>query len=121
MKTQDTANNILVDFNAESQRDLLGDSGTTPLGITPFQFNDCVDEFLIRSFGARLMTALGRKQHAVFSLRQLAVEMQQSGRLQDDCGTYNADRVHKKDAQTGDDTLDGAEVGSTLAAAIENQ
>ena len=30
MNAQDTANHILVDFNAESQGDLLGDSGTTP-------------------------------------------------------------------------------------------
>jgi hypothetical protein len=106
MIAQDTANNILIDFNAESQGDLLGDSGTTPLGIMPFQINDCVDEFLIRSFRARLTPALGRKQHAVFSLRQHAVEMQQSGRLQDDCGTQNASRVRKKSAQTGDDTLE---------------
>jgi len=69
MTTQDTAHHILIAFNAESHRDLLGDSGTTPLGITPFQFNDCVDEFLIRSFRARLTPALGRKQHAVLSLR----------------------------------------------------
>jgi hypothetical protein len=110
----------LISFNAESQRDLLDDSGTTPLGITPFQFNDCVDEFLIRSFRASLMPALGRKQHAVFSFRQHAVEIQQSRRLQDDVGTQNAGRVHEKDAQTGDDTFCGAEVGRTIAAAIED-
>jgi hypothetical protein len=117
MNAQDTANNILVDFNAESQRDLLGDSGTTPVGITPLHFSYCVDEFSIRSFRARLTPALGRKQQAVFSLRQLAVEIDQRGRLQDDCTTQNAGWVHEKDAQTGDDTLGGAEVGS----AIENQ
>jgi hypothetical protein len=115
MNAQDTTNNIFVDFNAESQRDLLGDSGTTPGGITPFQFNDCVDEFFIRSFRARLEPALGRKQHAVLSSRQHVVEMQQSGRLQDDGGAYNACRAHKKGAQTGDDTLCGVQVGSTLA------
>jgi hypothetical protein len=87
MNAQDTANNILVDFNAESQRHLLRDSGATPVGITSFQFNDCVDEFSIRSFRARLTPALGRKQHAVLSLRQHVVEMEQSGRLQDDGGT----------------------------------
>ena len=62
MNAQDTANSILVDFNAASQRDLLGDSGTTPVGITPLHFNYCVDEFSIRSFRARLTPALGRKQ-----------------------------------------------------------
>jgi hypothetical protein len=52
-------------------------------GITPLQFNDCVDEFFIRPFRARLTPALGRKQQAVLSFRQNVVEMQQSGRLQD--------------------------------------
>jgi hypothetical protein len=51
----------------------------------------------------------------------MLVEMQQSGRLQDDGGTQDAGWVHEKDAQAGDDTRGGAEVGSTLAAAIENQ
>jgi len=34
MNAEDTANNILVDCNAE--RDLLGDSGTTPVEIRRF-------------------------------------------------------------------------------------
>jgi hypothetical protein len=58
MNAQDTANNIFVDFNAESQHDLLGNTWTTLVGITPFQFNDCLDEFFIRSFRARLALAL---------------------------------------------------------------
>ena len=79
MNAQDTANNIFifVDFNAESQHDLLGDSGTNPVGIRPFQFDDCVDEFLIRSFRARPTFVLGRKQHEVLSFGQHSVEMQE--------------------------------------------
>ena len=61
MNAKDTANNIPVDFNAASQRDLLGDAGATPVGITPFQFKDCVNEFLIRPFRARLAPALEGK------------------------------------------------------------
>jgi hypothetical protein len=120
MNAQDTTNHILVDFNAKSQRDLLGDSGTTPGGITPLQFNYPIDEFFIRSFRASLTPALARKQHAALSFRQHVVEMQQRGRLQDDGGTQNACRVHEQGAQTGDDTLCGAQVGSTLAATIED-
>jgi len=119
MNAEDTANHILVDGNTESQGDLLGDAGTTPVEITPFQFNDCVDEFFIRSFRARRAPALGRKQHAVLSFGQHVVEMQQRG-CQDDGGTQNACLIHEKGAQTGDDTLGGEQVGSTLAAAIEN-
>jgi hypothetical protein len=120
MNAEDTANHILVDCNAESQGDLLGDAGTTPVEITPFQFNDCVDEFFMRSFRARRTPALARKQHAVLSFGQHVVEMQQRGWLQDDGGTQNACRVHEKGAQTGDETVRGAQVGSTLAAAIED-
>ena len=43
MNAQDTANNILVDLDGESQRDLLGNSGTAPGGITPFHFADSDD------------------------------------------------------------------------------
>jgi hypothetical protein len=105
MNAEDTANNILLDCNAESQRDLLGNSGAAPVEITPFQFNDCVDEFFIRSFRARLTPALARKQHAILSFLQHVVEMQQSARLQSNGGTEDACRVHEKGAQTGDDTL----------------
>jgi hypothetical protein len=48
------------------------------------------------------------------------MEMQQSARLQDDGGTGNACRVHEQGAQTGDDTLCGVQVRSTLAATIED-
>ena len=120
MNAEDTANHILVDCNAESQRDLLGDSGTTPVEFTPFQFNDCFDQFFTRSFQARRTPALARKQHAVLSFGQHVVQMQQRGWPQDDGGTENACLVHQKGAQTGDETLSGAQVGSTLAAAIED-
>jgi hypothetical protein len=116
MNAQDTANNILVDFNAESQRYLLGDSGTTPVGITALHFNYGVDEFSIRSFRARLTPALGRKQ-AVFSLRQHAVEIEQRGRLQDDCTTQTRAGFMKRTHKPANETLGGAEAGS----AIENQ
>jgi hypothetical protein len=53
MNAQDTANNILVDLDGESQRDLLGNSGTAPAGTTPFHFNDGVGEFFLRSIRAR--------------------------------------------------------------------
>ena len=121
VNAQDTANNILVDLDTESQRDLLGNSGTAPVGVPPFHFHDGVDEFLLRSLRPRPTPALGRKQHAVLSFPQQVVEMQQSGRLQNDGGTQNACRAHEKGAQAGDDTIRGAQVGRTLAAAIEDQ
>ena len=67
------------------------------------------------------MPALGRKQQAVLSFPQQAVEMEQSGRLQNDGGTDNACGAHENRAQAGDDTVPAAEVRRTLAAAIENQ
>jgi hypothetical protein len=72
---------------------------------------------LFGPFRGRQMPPLGRKQQAVFSLHQHAVEIEQRRRLQDHCTTQNAGWVHEKDAQTGDDTLGGAEVGIP----IENQ
>ena len=53
MNSQHTPNNILVDVDTERQRDLLGDAGTTPVGITTFHCNDRVNEFFLRSLRAR--------------------------------------------------------------------
>jgi hypothetical protein len=61
-----------------------------------------------------------RKQHAVLSFHQHIMEMQQGGRLQNDGGAENACRPHEKGAQTGDDAIRLAQIGRTLAAAIED-
>ena len=63
----------------------------------------------------------GRKQHAVLSFAQHTVEMQQSGRLQNDGGTNGTCRAHEQGAQAGDDPIRGTQVGRTLAPAIEDE
>jgi hypothetical protein len=75
---KDTANNILVDLDAESQRDLLGDAGTAPVRITAFHCDDGSDDGFVRSLRARPMPALACKQHAVPSFPEHTVEVQQS-------------------------------------------
>jgi hypothetical protein len=68
MNVQDTANNILLDLDAESQRDLLGNPGTAP--IRPFHCNDGIDETFLRSLRTRSLPALVGKQQAVLSFPQ---------------------------------------------------
>src|SRR3954453_17967468 len=102
MNAEDAANNILVDLDTESQRDLLGDTGTAPLGIAPFHGDDGVDEFSSRSLGARPRPARGRKQQAVLSFAQQAVEMQQSTRFQNNSGTENPRGANEERAEPGD-------------------
>ena len=91
MNAQETANNILVDLDAESQRDLLSDAGTAPVGITTFHRHDGVDEVFRWSLRARPTPAPRRKQHSVFSFPHHTLEMQQGGRLQND-GVARAER-----------------------------
>jgi hypothetical protein len=95
--------------------------GTAPAWIAAFHCYDSVDEVFVGTLRTRPAPALGRKQQAALSFPQHPVEMEQSGRLQNDCGTENACRTHEKSAQAGDDTVRGARVGRTLAAAIEDQ
>ena len=45
MRAQDTANHVFINLDAESQRDLLGNAGTAPVGITSFHCHDDIDEF----------------------------------------------------------------------------
>ena len=84
MNDQDTTNNILVDFDAESQSDLLGNSRAAPSGIAPFHFNDGVNEFLVWPFRTGLAAALWRKQQAILSLDEGMMEMQQRRGFQND-------------------------------------
>ena len=121
MNAQHTTNNVLIDLHTESQRDLLSNAGTTPAGIPPFHCHDGLDEVLVGSLRARPTAVLGRKQHAVLSFAQHTVETQQSGRLQNDGGTKDACRAHEQRTQPGDNPIRGAQVGRTLAPAIEDE
>jgi hypothetical protein len=120
MNTQDTADNVLVDLDSEGQSNLLRNPRAAPAGITPFHFNDGVDQFFIWSFRTRLAPAFGGKQHAVLSFAQRVVETQQSGRLQNDGRAEKASRVQKQGAQTGDETIRGSQIGSALPASIQD-
>src|SRR5215471_5505172 len=121
MKAHHSADDVLIDLHTESQRDLLRNAGTTPTGIPPFHCHDGLDEVLVGSLRARPTTVPGRKQHAVLSIAQQTVEMQQRGRLQNDGGTKDTCLAHEQGAQAGDDPIRGTQVGRTLAPAIEDE
>ena len=61
---EDAANHVLVDLNAESQGDLLGNSGTTPRGIALLHLDDGFDQFLSGSLRTGLGPDLGRRAAA---------------------------------------------------------
>jgi hypothetical protein len=121
VSAQDTAHHILIDLDAESQNDLLGNARTAPMGIAPLHGHDGVNEFSVRSLRAGSTPALGRKQPAVLSFPQQVVQMQQGGGLQNDGGTEDACRPHQEGEQTGDEAIGGAQVGRTLASTIEDE
>jgi hypothetical protein len=79
--SQNPAHHVLVDIHAESQRDFLSNSRTTPGRITSFKFKDGIDPFLGRPLRTRPTSALGPKQHVVLSFRQQVMEMQQGRRF----------------------------------------
>src|SRR3954454_3465831 len=118
---QDATNQILVDLDTESQRDLLSNAGTTPIRVAPFHCNDGIDEFRVRSLWARPLVAFGRKQNSVLSFAQQAVKMQQRGRLQSNSGTQDTCRADEKRAQSHDDPIGGSQIGSTFATSTEDQ
>src|SRR5262252_485954 len=120
MSAQDTADNVLIDLDAESQRDLLRNARTTPAGITLLHGHDGVDEVFVGSLRAGATLVSGRKQDAVLSFAQHTLEMQQSGRLQNDGGTQDTRRAHEQSAQTGDNPVRRTQVGRTLASAIKD-
>jgi hypothetical protein len=65
---ENPSNHVFVDFDVEGQGDLLGDSGTAPVGITLLHLNDHMDEFCAWSFRAGLPTAFRGEQQPVLLL-----------------------------------------------------
>ena len=121
MNAQNASHNILVDLDAKRERDLLSNAGTAPSRVAPFHCDNRVNEIFLRALRTRPMPALRRKQQAILPFPQHTVEMQQSGRFQSNSGTENAPRANEKCAQPGDDPICRAQVGRTLAPAIEDQ
>jgi hypothetical protein len=121
MNAEYTANHILIDVDTESQRDLLGDARTTPVGITPFHLDNGVDEFFLRSLGARSLVALRREQQAVFSFHKNLAKMQQRPRFQNDSGSEKTRWANEKRAQPVDESVPSAQVGRTLATSMQHQ
>src|SRR5947209_19247135 len=74
VNAQESPHHILVNLDAESQRDLLSDAWAAPPGITPLHGNHGIDAVLVRSLRTRPMSAFGSKQDAVPSFAQQAVE-----------------------------------------------
>src|SRR5262252_4667205 len=89
-------NHVFVDFDAECESYLLGNSATAPTPVTPFHLNDGVDEFFVWSFRPWSSPAFGRKQGMILPVNQHLMKAQQGGRLQNDRRSQNAARPHKK-------------------------
>jgi hypothetical protein len=68
MNAENTANHIFVYLDAESQSDLLRDSGASPTRIPSFHLQHSIDELSSWSLWAGTAPALPRKQQAILSL-----------------------------------------------------
>jgi hypothetical protein len=68
MLSQYAADDILVDLEVEDQRNLLRDPPAAEAGVTPFDLNDCRNEFRSGTSGSGFSATLGCKQEPVFSL-----------------------------------------------------
>ncbi|HEY6290094.1 MAG TPA: hypothetical protein VI455_00830 [Terriglobia bacterium] len=121
MGGQDAANEVLVDWDAERQSNLLSDSWAAPGGIVLFGGDDRVNEFLGRTLGTGLAPAFRREEQAVLALGQNLVKVQQGRRFQNDGRTDQPGAPQEQSTPTGDEAIREAEIGSAAAGAIEDQ
>src|SRR5262249_7825619 len=89
MDSENPADHVFVDLDAEGQSDLFGNPLAAPSAVAPFHFNDRLDQFFRWSFGTWSSNSFGREEQAVLLLGQHLVKMQQSGRPQHDGGSQN--------------------------------
>jgi hypothetical protein len=123
MNAQHPTDNILIDLHTENQRDLPGNAGTTPAGITPFHCHDGFDEVFVGSLraGPTAAPSLGENNMRYFRWRST---LWRCGRVEGftmmaerrtRAGGMN--RVHKPAMNP----IRGTQVGCTLAPAIEDE
>src|SRR5689334_10591215 len=111
MRAEHTAYNILVNLNAESQRDLLRDSRAAPSRITPLHFEDCLNQFFLRSLPARFASLLWREQKAIFSGDQNIMEMKKRRRFYNDCRANNTCGSDQKRTDSSDEPIQCTQIG----------
>jgi hypothetical protein len=47
---ENPADHVFIDFYAEGESNLLGNSTATPTTVTPFHLKNCIDEFFLWPF-----------------------------------------------------------------------
>jgi len=82
---ENPSNNVFVDWDVESQGDLLSNSRTAPGGIALLHLDDGFNEFFAGPLWSGLTSAPGCKEKAIFLIPQNLVEVQESRRFQYDC------------------------------------
>lgn len=71
MVRQNPTHHVLVDFQAEGVRDLLGDAGTAEARVEALDLEDCGDQFFGRPLGSGATPGLRGKQPLIFTPDQL--------------------------------------------------
>jgi hypothetical protein len=66
VNAQDAADNILVDLDAEGQRDLLSNARTASAGVAPFHGYNRVNQAFLGPFGPGRCLRLGEKNMRYF-------------------------------------------------------
>src|SRR5262245_27851040 len=77
-----------------------------PSGITAFELDDCVDEFLRRSFRAGAPMTSRREKPPVFAFLECRVESEQGPRLQDDRELRDSACWHEQRSKTQDEAIE---------------
>jgi hypothetical protein len=121
MGCENSANDVLVDVDTESQGNLLGNARASPTWIALLHFNNGTNQIRAWAFRSRPRSAFCGKQKPVFSMNQSAMKVEKRRWFHRDCGSYQSSRQHKYGAQSGDKPVRGAEIRPSLSGTIQNQ
>jgi hypothetical protein len=105
------ANDIFVDVDAESMRDLLRDAYTAEPGVAALQFSDRRDEFRRRTFGAGFAaTGGGGKEQTILVIDQRPVEFEQRCRLDERAKFLNPAGTHEQRGQPDQEAIERGQI-----------
>ncbi len=108
------AHQVLVDFQAEGVRNLLGNAGAAEARIEALYLEDCGNQFLRRSLGAGASRGLRGRQPLILSSDKCSMKSQQRRGPDGDRDFQYALRRHEHSAQAQQDTVQGAQLRCRL-------
>jgi hypothetical protein len=118
---QNTADNVVVDFQAEGLGQLLSDPGKATARIAALELADGLDQILGGTLRFRLALGMRGVKEPEFTFLEYAMKAHQGRGFEDNGSTEEPARINKQRPEPQEQPVGRAEVGCSPARSPQDQ